>query len=448
MTMLTVTAIITRPRAFSSSTEHSHHHHAHDARGLTEILALINHATLPEPVKAMASRTFELLGASEAKIHDKPIESIHFHEVGAVDAIVDIVLAAAAAHSLGIDAWYCSALNVGSGTVQCAHGRFPVPAPATADLLRGAPTYSAGPAMELVTPTGAALVRALDCRFGPVPTWRVDKIGYGAGTRNPDGFANVLRLSLGSTDAAGSSAETVTVIETAIDDLSPQVMAYVMEQALATGALDVMCTPVLMKKNRPGHLLTLLAERKNAAQLEDLLFRETSTLGLRIREERRSVLDRKNVTVNIFGETVRIKVASRDGQELHAAPEFEDCRKIAERQAIPLKHVQEAALAGLPPDFPMTPTALLELLSAIKEGKVTPEDGMKRLAHWPGEDLGFAKIDHQRALRTGLPEVIYAAGKTDRPSRRDFCPHGQAWRKRPGHPRHHKRGGSRSDLRA
>ncbi len=331
--------------------EHHHHedhdhHHAHgEARSLSDILSLIKHASLPAPVKALASRTFELLGASEAKIHNKPIESIHFHEVGAVDAIVDIVLAAAAAHALNIAAWYCSPLNVGSGTVECAHGRFPVPAPATADLLRGAPTYSAGPAMELVTPTGAAIVRALGCQFESNPPMRTSAIGYGAGTRNPAGFANVLRLSLGDTDdSANASTELVTVIETAIDDLSPQVIAHVMEQALAQGALDVMCTPVLMKKNRPGQLLTLLCDRKNAVQLEELIFRETSTLGLRIREERRSVLDRQNVTVNIFGEPVRIKVASRQGRELHAAPEFEDCRRIAAQKALPLKHVQEAAL--------------------------------------------------------------------------------------------------------
>jgi uncharacterized protein (TIGR00299 family) protein len=332
--------------------DHGHHHHedhshqhAHDARSLVDILALIKRAALPDPVKTLASLTFELLGASEAKIHNKPIESIHFHEVGAVDAIVDIILAATAVHALKIDAWYCAPLNVGSGTVECAHGRFPVPAPATADLLRGAPTYSSGPAMELVTPTGAALVRALGCRFESRPAMRTNAIGYGAGTRNPSGFANVLRLNIGEIEAStATSTELVTVIETAIDDLSPQVIAYVMEQALAKGALDVMCTPVLMKKNRSGHLLTLLAERKDVAQLEELLFRETSTLGLRIHEERRTVLDRKNVTVNIFDETVRIKVASRQGHEIHAAPEFEDCRKLAQQKGLPLKQVQEAAL--------------------------------------------------------------------------------------------------------
>jgi len=324
--------------------KHSHHHH-HEARALRDILALLKKASLPEPVKASAARTFELLGASEAKIHNVPIESIHFHEVGAVDAIVDVVLTVAAAHALEIDAWYCSPLNVGGGTIECAHGRFPVPAPATADLLRGAPTYSSGIAMELVTPTGAALVRALDCQFGAAPAMRVNSIGYGAGTRNPSGFANVLRLSVGETDeSANTSAGVVTVMETALDDRSPQVIAYVMEQALAMGALDVMCAPVLMKKSRPGNLLTILVERENAARIEELVFRETSTLGLRIREERRSVLERKHVSVKTEWGMVRVKVGSREGHEFHVAPEFEDCRIIAEEHGVPLKRVQEAAL--------------------------------------------------------------------------------------------------------
>jgi len=335
---------------------HHHHHkhhdhaphphsHAHEARALSDILALLKKAPLPGPVKAMAARTFELLGASEAKIHNVPVESIHFHEVGAVDAIIDVVLTAAAAHALQIDVWYCAPLNVGGGTVECAHGRFPVPAPATADLLRGAPTYSSGIQMELVTPTGAALVRALGCQFGQAPAMRINAIGYGAGTRNPDGFANVLRLSIGESDMApASETETVIVIETALDDLSPQIIAHVMERALAAGALDVMCAPVLMKKNRSGHLLTILSDKATAARLEELIFRETSTLGLRIREERRSVLERRHVPVTTEWGTIRVKIASRAGQELHAAPEFEDCRHIAEKHAVPLKRVQEAAL--------------------------------------------------------------------------------------------------------
>jgi uncharacterized protein (TIGR00299 family) protein len=331
---------------------HDHHHHhgehhapKHEGRSLSTIRALIGQVALPKVVKATAIRAFELLGEAEARIHHVPIESIHFHEVGAVDAIVDVVLTAAAAHSLNIEAWHCSPLNVGGGTVQCAHGRFPVPAPATADLLRGAPTYSSGIEAELVTPTGAALVRALDCRFGPSPAMRVESIGYGAGTRNPPGFANVVRLSIGEAESeTASPSETVTVLETALDDLNPQIIAYVSEQALRLGALDVMCQPVQMKKNRPGTLLTILSDRKNVSQLEDLIFRETSTLGLRIREERRSVLERRQVTVETPWGAIRVKVGFWKGREVNAAPEFEDCRHAAEAHAIPVKRVIETAL--------------------------------------------------------------------------------------------------------
>jgi uncharacterized protein (TIGR00299 family) protein len=320
---------------------HGHHHHAHSLR---TILHLIEGMALPKPAKETASRAFELLGATEARIHHVPVESIHFHEVGAVDSIADVVLVATAAHALGVERWQCSPLNVGGGTIECAHGRFPVPAPATADLLLGAPTYSSGIEMELVTPTGAALVRALGCIFGPAPAMRVKKIGYGAGTRNPPAFANVLRVSLGETEESPSAGETVTVLETALDDLSPQVIAYVTEEALRLGALDVMCTPVQMKKGRPGSLLTVLCGAPQASRLEDLLLRETSTLGLRTREERRVTLQREHVTVATPWGPVRIKRGLRADVELNAAPEFEDCRKIAEAHGVPLKRVLETSL--------------------------------------------------------------------------------------------------------
>jgi uncharacterized protein (TIGR00299 family) protein len=322
----------------------SHQHHA-EHRSLGTIRALIERATLPGPVTTLALRTFELLGESEAKIHHVPIDSVHFHEVGSVDAIADIVLTAAAVHALGIEEWHCSPLNVGGGTVECAHGRFPVPAPATADLLRGAPTYSSGIQAELVTPTGAALVRALNCRFGPSPAMRTENIGYGAGTRNPVGFANVLRLMVGEVESvAKGSTEMISVIETAVDDLNPQIIAYVTERALQSGAMDVMCTPVIMKKNRPGTLITILATAEKARAMENLLLRETSTLGLRVREERRICLQREYVPVMTEWGPVRIKVGLRNGTELNAAAEFEDCRAIAETKDIPLKRVMESAL--------------------------------------------------------------------------------------------------------
>jgi uncharacterized protein (TIGR00299 family) protein len=320
------------------------HEHAH-GRSLSVIRTLIQAAPLAEPVKQTAIRAFELLGASEAKIHNVPVEEIHFHEVGAVDAIVDIVAASAGIHHLQIGAWYCSPLNVGGGMVVCAHGTFPVPAPATADLLRGIPTYSAHVQKELVTPTGAALLRALDPIVGPQPAMKVEAIGYGAGTRNPKDFPNVLRLSIGeSSDAA--LEQTVTVLETALDDLSPQVLAYVTEAALAQGALDVMLTPVIMKKGRPGTLLTVLCNEEESAALQKLILSETSTLGIRVRQDRRTTLDRSHIAVETEYGEIRVKVGSLAGEELNAAPEFEDCKAAALRHNVPVKKVQQAAVVA------------------------------------------------------------------------------------------------------
>jgi pyridinium-3,5-bisthiocarboxylic acid mononucleotide nickel chelatase len=339
-------------------TGHAHEHpHEHDhehpqqhtnGRSLTVIRDLINAATLPSAVKQTAIHAFELLGASEAKIHNVPIEKIHFHEVGAVDAIVDIVAASAGIHALAVDKWFCSPLNVGGGMVDCAHGRFPVPAPATADLLRGLPTYSAHIEKELVTPTGAALIRALAPTFGPQPAMSVHQIGYGAGTRNPKDLPNVLRLSIGLSDGATTTpgTDTVTVLETALDDLSPQVLSYVAEKALAEGALDVMLTPVIMKKGRPGTLLTILCNPSNSSALQQFILRETSTLGVRIRHEQRSCLDRAHTSVvTPYGE-IRMKLGSQNGEVFNAAPEFEDCRAAAAKHNVPLKLVQQAAIAA------------------------------------------------------------------------------------------------------
>jgi pyridinium-3,5-bisthiocarboxylic acid mononucleotide nickel chelatase len=326
------------------SHEHTHNHsHAH-GRSLAVIRELIQSSSLAAEVQAFAIQTFELLGASEAKIHNVDIEKIHFHEVGGVDAIVDIVAASAGIHALAIDKWFCSPLNVGGGMVDCAHGHFPVPAPATADLLRGFPTYSAHVEEELVTPTGAAIIRALAPTFGPQPAMRVQQIGYGAGTRNSKGFPNVLRLNIGET--TDSTHGSVAVLETAIDDLSPQILAYVTEAALAQGALDVMCTAVQMKKGRLGTLITILADDDHAPALEHLLLRETSTLGIRIHHERRSCLDRTHTTVATPYGDIRIKVGSRNGEIFNAAPEFEDCRTAAAKHNVAIKTVQQAATSA------------------------------------------------------------------------------------------------------
>ena len=333
------------------------HPHTHGC-SLTVIRTLIQSSTLADPVKSLAIRAFELLGASEAKIHNVPVDDIHFHEVGAVDAIVDIVAASAGIVHLDIGAWHSSPLNVGGGMVVCAHGTFPVPAPATADLLRGLPTYSAHIQKELVTPTGAALIKALDPAFGSQPAMQVEHIGYGAGSRNPQDFPNVLRLSIGNTPGAPSktassfeveftdSTQTVTLLETALDDLSPQVIAHVAEQALKLGALDVMLTPVLMKKGRPGTLLTLLCDDDHQPALARLLLTETSTLGIRISRQQRICLDRRHTSVSTpYGE-IRMKTGLLHNEELNAAPEFEDCRVAASSHGVPVKLVQQAAIAA------------------------------------------------------------------------------------------------------
>lgn len=328
------------PLSHDEDHEHEHEH----GRSLTEIRGIITSASLAEPVKRTAIRAFDLLGASEARIHGVDVEEIHFHEVGAVDAIVDIVAASAGIHHLEVGRWYCSAVNVGGGMVQCAHGTFPVPAPATADLLRGVPTYSAHVQKELVTPTGAALLRVLDASFGAQPAMRVEAIGYGAGTRNPQGFPNVLRLSVG--EAEECAMEQVTVIETAIDDLSPQLLANVAELALSQGALDVMLTPVIMKKGRPGTLITVLASDATSEALQALLLRETSTLGLRVRRDDRVVLERRfEIVKTEFGD-VRMKLGLRRDAVLNAQPEFEDCRAAAAAHGAAVKLVQQAAIAA------------------------------------------------------------------------------------------------------
>jgi uncharacterized protein (TIGR00299 family) protein len=301
-------------------------------------------------VRETAIRAFELLGEAEAGVHNVPLESVHFHEVGAVDAIVDIVCASVGCQALGVDRFICSALNVGGGTVKCAHGEFPVPAPATLALLRGAPVYSSGVNAELVTPTGAALVRALNCSFSAFPAMNVQSIGYGAGARNLPGSPNVLRISVGELMEAGilnrDEAHEVTVLETTIDDLSPQVMGYVTERLLAEGALDVFVIPTQMKKNRPGSLLTVLCDENAARAMSEILFRETSTIGIRTRRERRDCLERKMIQVSTQWGVVRVKESRLNGTVTNFAPEYEDCRSIAEANSIPLKQVQQEAIGS------------------------------------------------------------------------------------------------------
>jgi uncharacterized protein (TIGR00299 family) protein len=322
-------------------TSESHHH-----RGLSIILQRIENAGLVPRAATRATQIFTRLAEAEAKVHQQPIEQVHFHEVGAVDSIVDIVGAAIGFELLGIDEFACSAFDVGAGQVKTAHGLLPVPAPATAELLKGAPMFTSGIAKELVTPTGAAIATTLATRYLEIPEMTLQSIGYGAGSADLKEKANVLRLLIGETAAAESGEywdAPVTVIETNIDDMSPQIYGYFAERALEAGALDVFSSPVQMKKNRPGQLVTILSEPHNVAGLIDLAFRQTTTIGVRTHEVRRKTLARESVTVETpFGE-VRMKISRMHGSVLNATPEYEDCRRIATQKGIPLKDVLAAA---------------------------------------------------------------------------------------------------------
>lgn len=326
--------------------EHSHEHLHHEHRGLSEIIRLIASSNLSERAKQRAQTIFQRIGEAESKIHNIPIESVYFHEVGAIDSIVDITGACIALDALKINRIISSPLHLGSGAFKCAHGTYPVPGPATAELLKGVPSYSKDIEGELVTPTGAAIISTLAESYGPMPMMKIEKIGYGAGTRDYPKFPNTLRAIIGEMEEdADHTPATVTVIEANIDDLNAQVFGYLMEKALAAGALDIFYTPVQMKKNRPGVLLTLLCNPPDRERMTEIIFRETTTLGVRYRNERREILRREFVTVETEYGPIRIKVSrAQNGQVMNVSPEFEDCRAAAEKQGVGLRDVQTAAL--------------------------------------------------------------------------------------------------------
>jgi len=302
-------------------------------RHLSGILKMIHGADLSEKVKQNAERVFRVLAEAEAAVHGVNIEKVHFHEVGAVDSICDIVGACVALELLGIDKIYCSPINVGSGTVYTEHGVLPVPAPATARLLRDRPIYSSGPAMELTTPTGAAFVTALAEGFGALPAMRIRSIGYGAGDRDFATQANVVRVMVGEASGAAEST-TVSVIEANIDDASPQVIAYAMERLLEAGALDAIVIPAQMKKGRAGVLLQVIAAPEKGEELMALLFRETTTLGIRFHSAERRVQARAWVPVHTKHGVVRVKTSAEG-----FAPEYEDARLLAASSGVPLKEI-------------------------------------------------------------------------------------------------------------
>ncbi|MDD5543400.1 MAG: nickel pincer cofactor biosynthesis protein LarC [Acidobacteriia bacterium] len=329
-----------------------HHSHDHEHRPLSAIVELIDRSGITESAKTLSRKIFERLGAAEAKVHQVPIEEVHFHEVGAVDSIIDIVGSAIGLDWLNFEKVICSPINLGSGSVECDHGKYPVPGPATAELLKGIPVYSDGPTCELTTPTGAAIISTIASEFGRLRSFEIEKIGYGAGSRSFDEFPNTLRLLVGKESAEsgigeGANLEKVTVIEANIDDMSPQIYGYFVEKALAAGALEVFITAVQMKKNRPGQLLTVLCDASHLEVLTHLVFRETTTIGLRVREEQRRTLNRSVESVETSFGRVRVKVARLNGSVLNIMPEFEDCRRLAEQHEVPLKDVLADAHAKI-----------------------------------------------------------------------------------------------------
>jgi uncharacterized protein (TIGR00299 family) protein len=287
---------------------------------------------------------FERLAEAEAAIHQMPIDQVHLHEVGALDSIIDIVGTVFAMEWAGADRVVCSPLNIGGGMVQSAHGLFPVPAPATVKLLGNAPVYGGAIQKELVTPTGALIATTYATSFGPVPAMTVERVGYGAGERDHASTPNVLRVLIGEAAADSASAERVTVVECEIDDMNPQIFGVAMERLYAAGALEVFYVSVQMKKNRPGTLVTVIAPPSRRTAIADVLFRETTTIGLRHYEVERECLAREIVPVETPVGTVRFKVARRHGRVVNATPEFEDCARIAAAGELSVKEVQAIAI--------------------------------------------------------------------------------------------------------
>lgn len=326
---------LAEPAETSAGGGHNHHH-------LKHIVSAIRRSALSAEGQEKAVRLFERLAEAEAAIHNTTLEKVHLHEVGALDSIIDIVGAVFAFEWFGIKDIVVSPLNVGGGTVRCAHGDFPVPAPATARLLGGVPVYSNG-TMEMVTPTGALLMTGFAAEFGAMPPMSIERIGYGAGDRDPKGAPNLLRVFKGARADAGHS-DRIVKMECEIDDMNPQLFGPLLDRLLAAGALDVFYTPVQMKKNRPGTLVTILAPPASRVAVAEVLFRESTTIGVRYQEMARMCLDRATETVATPYGDIRFKVARRDGQELNASPEFDDCAKAAAAHGVPVKDVQAAAV--------------------------------------------------------------------------------------------------------
>ncbi len=334
--------------------DHGHHHHHtehhhkaehHVHRRLADVLEIIERGELPDAVKAGAAETFRRIADAEASVHGTTPDKVHFHEVGAIDSIADIVGGHLALHLLGVDRVMASPLNVGSGEVKTAHGVLPVPAPATVLLLKGVPFQGSEIPFELVTPTGAALMAQWADAFGPMPSMTVESVGYGSGTRDVPGRANVLRALVGEAAEALKGGEPILILETDIDDMNPELFPPLMADVLAAGARDVFLTPILGKKGRPAHLMTVLCDEEKAEALARVIFRGSTTFGVRMRREQRFCLGREWKVARTAWGDVRVKVGRFQGEVTTASPEFEDCRAAAEAHGAPVRVVYEAAKA-------------------------------------------------------------------------------------------------------
>ncbi|MBS3114340.1 nickel pincer cofactor biosynthesis protein LarC [Candidatus Woesearchaeota archaeon] len=314
------------------------HEHNHEERNLKEINEIIKKSKLDNEIKNTIKKIFLKIAIAEAKVHNKPVDKIHFHEIGAIDTIIDIAGAVIGFKKLGIDRIYCSKLNVGTGFVEFSHGKWPVPAPATAEILRNVPIYNNNIEAELVTPTGAAIITALASGFGEMPAMKVEKIGYGAGTKELE-QPNVLRVFLGELD--NMKNDTINIIETNIDNMNPEIYPYVIERLMENGALDAYLTNIIMKKGRPAIKLTVLSEMKDTDKLCNVIFDETTTLGVRILTAAKKKLDREIKTIKTKYGNVGVKISKLKNEVKNIMPEYEDCVKIAKNRKIPLKEVYE-----------------------------------------------------------------------------------------------------------
>ena len=324
--------------------EHSHHshHHHHHSRNLSDISDIINSSHLDSSVKELSLRIFHEIAAAESKIHAKSIDEVHFHEVGAIDSIVDIVAAAVCLNMIKPDKIISSPLNLGEGTVECAHGVFPVPAPATAEILKGVPVYSSGIKKEMTTPTGAAIIKCIATEFSSFPAMKISSTGYGMGKRNLD-VPNVLRAVIGEMD----HSEKKIMIETNIDDMSGEIYSYIMPKLLDNGALDVFITPVIMKKGRPAHVLSVLCGKDHVNTLEDIIFTETTTFGTRRYDVERTELERSITKVKTSYGEISVKKGYYNGKYLKFSPEYDECADAANKHGVPVREVYNAVTAQI-----------------------------------------------------------------------------------------------------